>query len=191
MCEGRIYIASAFQNTQEPGYCSGNEVDNDPHVWNKPYTWGICRPDLRNTINKGYYVFFVLGKKAKPQMIFAYVKIKEIICHKEAYFRKELRKKRMGRKKVQGNIIVDKKGNHNKFDHHKNFHEIKKRYAVAYINKSRKLMEKDIERKSKDFVRVLRKILHKKGKMPIDIISRKGRRLNELQVKHLLKWLKS
>lgn len=190
--KGYIYIASAFQSLISCGCTKGNQIDNDPHIWDKPYTWGICRPDLRNCINPGDYVFYVFGSDADyPQMIFAYIKVAKVITHLEAF--KELRSKRMvNDNNPNGNIIVDYAGDYNKHDggvHKYNFNKIKKFYAVADMRYSRRLTEKEILRKSPSFIQLLKKIFLKEGKRPIDFISRKGRRLDENQIKLILNWL--
>jgi hypothetical protein len=75
--KGYIYIASAFE-TVNRSVCGrkGSWVDNDPHFWTNPPTWGICRNDLRAGAEIGDYVFFVLPRRGRhPQMIFAYLKL--------------------------------------------------------------------------------------------------------------------
>src|SRR3989344_1847713 len=85
--KGYIYIAGSFLNPDTIKCArSSNWIDNDPHIYSKPFTWGICRYDLRNAADPGDYVFFVLPKRSRlPQTIFAYMKISKIITHKEAY----------------------------------------------------------------------------------------------------------
>lgn len=191
--KGRIYIASVFRSLRQTGCVVHGEVDNDPHIWNEPYTWGICRPDLRNNIDVGDYVFFVLGNKADlPQMIFAYIKVREIITHEEAY--KKLRNKRMNGKIYEGNILIDSKGRYNKYDKgkHKNkFKKIKNKYVIADMKHSRKLEKNEIIEKSKNFVNKISDIFNKKGKTVYDILSRKGRKMDELQINKILQWLNS
>ena len=95
---GYIYIASAFETVNRSS-CgqAGSWIDNDPHFWTDPPTWGICRPDLRAGASEQDVVYFVLPKHGQhPQMIFAYLTIKEIITHAEAFWRPELLSKRMG-----------------------------------------------------------------------------------------------
>src|SRR5829696_2240692 len=133
---GYIYIASAFETVNRSS-CgqAGSWIDNDPHFWTDPPTWGICRPDLRAGASEKDVVYFVLPKHGRhPQMIFAYLTIREIITHAEAFWRPELLSKRMGNKTPNGNIIVDARGEYNKFDagvHFANFDRIKRRYAIG------------------------------------------------------------
>lgn len=190
--KGIIYIAGAFQNLKATDCIIEGEIDNDPHIWTKPYTWGICRPDLRERICIGDYVFFVLSANANlPQMIFSYIKVAKIITHKDAYFEPELRSKRMANKKYNGNIIVDENGDYNRFDlgiHRHNFERIKKRYVVADMSISKKLSGQKIIKESAEFVNNLKHIFEIKSKVntPIDIISRYGKSLTEIQVHKLI-----
>jgi hypothetical protein len=192
--DGRIYISSAYLNVKKTD-CGDSEdfLDNDPHFWKSPPTWGICRTDYRRTVNVGDFVFYVLPANAKlPQMIYAYMCVKEKINHWEAYNRPELINKRMGNKNPNGNIIVDGKNQYNRFDlgaHFDRFKEVRKYYVIGDARKSRKLQEPTIRRLAPDFVPVLRKVFRAKGAMPHDILTRKGRRLNEEQVRMLLEWL--
>jgi len=98
--KGYIYIASAFETVNRSA-CGqkGAWIDNDPHFWTSPPTWGICRNDLRAGADVGDVVFFVLPRRGRhPQMIFGYLKIAEKISHLEAFSRPALASKRMGNK---------------------------------------------------------------------------------------------
>jgi hypothetical protein len=128
--KGYIYIASAFETVnRSPCGQAGSWVDNDPHFWSAPPTWGICRNDLRAGAKVGDFVFFVLPRRGRhPQMIFGYLKITEKITHVEAFARSDLEAKRMGNKMPNGNIIVDSTGGYNVFDggaHWNKFDKIK------------------------------------------------------------------
>ena len=139
--KGFIYIAGAFTELKK-GKCQPNKsrLDNDPHFWTSPPTWGICRNDLRKNCNIGDYIFFVLPKASKyPQMVFAYLKVKQIITHIEAFNTQGLKSKQMGNKNPNGNIIVNSSGGYNKFDagvHKNKFCKIKDlRGDILKINK--------------------------------------------------------
>ncbi|MCZ7398580.1 MAG: hypothetical protein O8C62_02685 [Candidatus Methanoperedens sp.] len=195
-CEGRIYIAGAYKSLQPQGCSSKNEVDNDPHFLGGKMTWGICRFDFRNNMHEGDYVFFVLPKHNYDgfgQMIFAYMKIKEIISHKEAFFRTNLHKKRMRENaRVNGNILVDENGGYNKLDdgmHYRNFEKIKGHYAIGDEIESRKLDVSEIREKGKTFVHKLERVFGESGDSVFDILGRKGRKMNSKQVQQLLAWL--
>jgi hypothetical protein len=157
---GYIYIASAFETVNQSS-CgqAGSWIDNDPHFWEDPPTWGICRPDLRAGASEEDVVFFVLPKHGRhPQMIFAYLTIKEIITHAEAFSRPELLCKRMGNKTPNGNIIVNARGEYNKFDagvHFENFDKIKLRYAIGKLTASRMLTSQEIQQFAPSFIEQL------------------------------------
>lgn len=194
--KGYIYIASAFE-TVNRSVCGqkGSWVDNDPHFWTSPPTWGICRNDLRAGADVGDFVFFVLPRRGRhPQTIFGFLKIAEKISHIEAFPRADLRSKRMANKMPNGNIIVDATGGYNRFDGgaHKNmFDKIKRHYVVGSAVDSKMLTSEEIRRFAPEFVKTLGSILGIQGDRAFDIISRKGRVLTDRQVKSLLAWLGS
>src|ERR1035437_2269357 len=192
--KGYIYIASAFE-TVNRSVCGqkGSGVDNDPHFWTSPPTWGICRNDLRSGADVGDFVFFVLPRKSRhPQMILGFLKIAEKISHIEAFPRPELRSKRMGNKMPNGNIIVEVDGGYNRFDggvHKHKFEKIKRHYVIGSEAESRMLSPEEIRYLAPRFLWELGSILGLRGDRAIDIISRKGRVLPDRQVKSLLNWL--
>ena len=192
--KGYIYIASAFE-TVNRSVCGQKRswIDNDPHFWTSPPTWGICRNDLRARSEVGDYVFFVLPRRGRhPQMIFGFLKITEIISHVEAFRRADLRSKRMGNKMPNGNIIVGAGGIYNKFDggaHKHKFQKIESHYAIGCEKESRMLTSSDIRQLAPSFLTALGSILDIKGDRAIDIVSRKGRILTAHQVRSLLAWL--
>src|SRR6266699_1847496 len=107
--KGYIYIASAFE-TVNRSICGrhGSWVDNDPHYWSDPPTWGICRNDLRADAKKGDVVFFVLPRQGRyPPTIFGYLTIEKVVTHATAYYIPSLVSKRMGDKEPNGNTIVN------------------------------------------------------------------------------------
>jgi len=194
--KGIIYIAGSFETVRSATCGRGKEwIDNDPHFWTIPPTWGICRNDLRRKAEPGDIVFYVLPMHAKhPQCIFGYIKINEIITHVQAWHQPNLRSKRMGNKNPNGNIIVTSDGTYNRYDagaHLHMFERVKGRYAVGDIKHSRLLSAEEIERLAPDFVRTLSRVMGGAGNRAIDFISRAGSILNEKQVNQLLIWIDS
>ena len=191
--QGRIYISSAFTNLKY-SVCKPNKdwLDNDPHFWNSPPTWGICRTDFRNQLVKGDFIFFVLPKDSiLPQMIYGYIKIRENISHIEAY--KKLPQKRMGNKNPNGNIIVDQSGNYNKYDlgiHKERFDKIKNYYVIGDVKESKFLNQNKIKSLAPNFLQILNEAYKMQSNNVFSIIGRKGRILNEIQINQLLNWLK-
>jgi hypothetical protein len=196
--KGFIYIAGAF-HTVNRSKCGqgGTWIDNDPHFWTHPPTWGICRNDLRKKCDPGDYIFFVLPLHGShPQMIFAYLNICQIITHHEAYHRPDLRKKLMGNKNHNGNIIVDADDAYNRFDfgvHKHKFNRIKNHYAIGDSTKSKILTAKQIQALAPQFLNKLVSVLKPSFSIsptkPFDIITRAGRQLNETQIKSFLTWI--
>ncbi|MEJ0090849.1 MAG: hypothetical protein WDM80_14040 [Limisphaerales bacterium] len=195
--KGFIYIAGAF-HTVNRSKCgrTGAWIDNDPHFWteSEPPTWGICRNDLRRRADCGDYLFFVLPKHGRhKQMIFAYMRIAEKITHYAAFYRDDLQSKRMGAKNPNGNILVNATGSYNKrFDfgvHEKQFSRIKDEYVIGDPANSRMLDDRAIRVLEPHFLSKLSSIIGIIGSNAFDIVSRKGRQLDEYQIKCLLSWL--
>ena len=194
--KGIIYIAGSFL-TVNKGSCGGGKgwIDNDPHFWTSPPTWGICRNDLRKKANSGDYVFFVLPAESKyPRCLFGYIKIKEKITHLQAYNRRNLRSKRMGNKNPNGNIIVNSKGNYNRYDgdvHLHMFNRIKLEYVIGDPKNSKLLSSKEIDKLAPGFMSLLNSIFGTRKDRPIDYISRHGRILDTKQVNQIIDWADS
>jgi hypothetical protein len=193
--KGFIYIAGSCCNPYlvQPGQ-DGTRLDNDPHFWNAPPTWGICRNDLRRNADVGDYVFFVLSKRSNlPQMVFAYLKVAEKISHMDAYHRLDLLGKRMFGGNPDGNIIVDENGNYNnRFDggvHLRIFDKVKRHYVIGCAQSSRRLLAEEIGALAPTFVQTLTSVTEKLGQRPIDLITQKGFELSGTQVNQLLAWL--
>ena len=194
--KGYIYIASAFE-TVNRSVCGqkGSWVDNDPHFWTSPPTWGICRNDLRMGADIGDFVFFVLPRRGRhPQMIFGVMKIAEKLSHAEAFLRKDLSTKRMANKMPNGNIIVDSTGGYNRFDGGAHSTSLKRLSGITWsvAERSRECLPLTRSRRlAPDFLKRLSSVLGIRGDRAIDIISRKGRVLSAPQVRGLLRWLDS
>ena len=196
--EGRIYISSAFTNLSYVK-CKPNPdwLDNDPHFWNSPPTWGICRTDFRRKLQKGDYIFFVLPKNAKgangedlPQMIYGYFRIADHINHLEAY--RILPQKRMRNSNPNGNIIVNSDGSYNRMDagvHKNRFDEIKRHYIIGDKRSFRFFRPEDIRRLAPSFLKTLNNLFGTKAVDIYRVIGRKGRVLNENQINSLVVWL--
>lgn len=190
--QGRSYISSAFTSIKI-NKCKpiNNWLDNDPHFWNSPPTWGICRTGFKKNLGEGDYVFFVLPNNSElPQMIYAYMRIEEKITHLDAYPR--FPQKRMGNKNPNGNIIVNQDGSYSKFDleiHKDRFNEITNYYLVGSKSESKFLTSKEIEYLSRDFLKILQQVFNTNLTTIFKIIGRKGRVLNPGQIQTLLNWL--
>jgi hypothetical protein len=193
--QGRIYISGVF-TTVNRSRCGGGVgwLDNDPHFWSWPPTWGICRTDFRRVVDVGDYIFFVLPKASElPQMVYGCFRVRERTCHMQAFRRPELRRKRMGEKIPNGNIIVDARGRYNRFDggyDKDRFAEIKRYYVIGDTKESRFLREERIRTLAPGFLGALNTVFGTREKAVFGIIGRKGRRMSEEQVRGLLAWLR-
>jgi len=200
---GYIYISGAFKSLTN-SVCGSQHgwIENDPHFWASPPTWGICRWDLRQHAAPGDYVFFVLPASFKlhghrlPQMIYGYFRITEVITHEEAFGRPNLKAKRMRTSKnPNGNIIVDAHGGYHVADrnvHRRRFNEISKFYAVGDDGDSEFLLHapQRIQTMEDGFIPTLREVFARPGRSAIDLISRSGKVMKEAQVRTLLEWLR-
>ena len=188
--KGYIYISGAFTTVRRSKCGGAGWLDNDPHFWTQPPTWGICRTDLRRCVDSDDYVFFVLPKASElPQMVYGYLRVRERITHVEAY-RRRLASKRMGPgKKPNGNIIVTADGSYNPSDgrasHKRRFDAIKEHYVIGDTAKSEFFAPAKI-----NFLDYLNNLFHTSGRSVFDVVRRGGRRLNERQVHRLLRWLR-
>jgi hypothetical protein len=193
MAAGMMYIADSFKTVGRTDRERGRwPLDNDPHFWSSPPTWGICRPDLRKKAAPGHTIFFVLSKYAQhPQMIFGYMRIRKIVTHAAAYRR--LAQKRMGPRMPNGNIIVNAAGRYNEWDggsHKHNFWKIRDYYAIGEPAASRFLTPAQVARKAPEFIDKLCQVLGRNGARAIDMITRAGcHALSEAQVSALKRWI--
>lgn len=192
--EGRIYISGVF-TTVNRNKCGGGVgwLDNDPHFWTWPPTWGICRTDFGRVIKVDDYIFYVLPSASElPQMVYGYLKVREIITHMEAFARPELGRKRMRERIPNGNIIVNANGRYNRLDggyHKDRFDEIKRSYVIGDTKESSFLSEDRIRQLAPSFLPILNKVFGTRKDSVFGILGRKGRRMAEKQVRGLLAWL--
>ncbi len=202
--KGYIYIAGYFLATGRSSCGEGpGRIDNDPNFWDgppTPPTWGICRPDLRERVTDGDYVFFVSPRRsALGQTVFGYMQVLEDTDHATAFHRPELRPKRMRvGKNPNGNILVTGQGKYNrKADagaHEHNFERIQAHYVIGNPQSSWfGLLDAEtranLSQKAVEFPRVLREVFDLPGERPIDIITRAGKEMNQAEVEALRRWV--
>jgi len=189
--EGRIYIAKVVKNL-DPNL---GPVDTDPHFWNDPPTWGICRADIRSRVSKNDYVFFTSSASGSnfPQMIFGYMKIKRVIDHNRAFNEFPQKRMRVGAK-INGNILTDCNGKYHPGDegaHEDRFDEFIKHYAVGSKEHSRMLSIDEIKVKAPQLVSILNRIFGTNKTKAHRIIGQGGRKMTPQQTQDLLEWLNS
>ncbi len=195
--KGIIYIAGSF-NTVRRMRCRPNAeyLDNDPHFWTSPPTWGICRNDRRRQASIGDYIFFVLPIDSnQSQCPFGYLRVERIVTHEAAYWDPKLRSKRMAaNKNPNGNILVNAHGNYNIHDggqHRHMFERVRGRYVVGDAEDSIFLNEVQIRRLAPRFLPFLHTLFKRRGRRPIDFISRAGQTLNPVQVRAVVRWMRA
>jgi len=100
--------------------------------------------------------------------------------------------KRMRNVNPNGNIIVKADGTYNRFDndlHRDRFDKIREHYIVGDPNDHRFLKPAEIRRLAPSFLSTLNVVFNSKADAVFQVIGRKGRVLDEIQVSKLLKWL--
>ena len=192
--KGYIYIARWYETVNINS--TSRHIDNDPHLWTAPPTWGICRTEYRKNVNSGDYVFFVLPKYSeyghKNQIIFAYLEVARTITHLQAYTDCPHKRMQAGGQ-VNGNIIVNSDDSYSRYDlgaHRDKFKEIKDHYVVGNPANSELLTEEKLKRLAPNFRNVLNDTFNTVDKDVFQVISRKGRKLNAEKIFKLLDFLR-
>src|SRR3954470_15553079 len=113
---GKIYVISSGYDPE-----LGKHV-NDPYLGPNP-TLGACRPDIREKLQKGDYIFAVSGKMPNAsQLILGGFQIAEKITALEAYERfPERRLRLLADGQLAGNVIVAANGDQHPLDSHNQF----------------------------------------------------------------------
>jgi hypothetical protein len=97
-------------------------------------------------------------------------------------------------KNPNDNIIVTAEGEYNPWDgaasHNRRFDAIKQHYVVGDRRESEFLTTAKINRLAPSFLDCLNALFDTEGSSVFDVIRRGGRRLDEQQVRRLLRWLR-
>ncbi|WP_061246441.1 MULTISPECIES: hypothetical protein [Leptospira] len=160
---------------------------NDP-IFGTPTTLGACVPNVRNSVTEGDYIFVVSGRVSKiKQFIVGGFQVEEKITAKDAYRRFPQYRQKVRDNTIEGNIIVNSKGEHNGIDLHNNFEKRIQNYIVGgnsiYLSE-----DKEIEIAREETLNKLSEIFKRKGKSVHEIIAR-WRKLDEIQINGLKDWL--
>jgi hypothetical protein len=182
---GKIFITRSGYDPER-----GKHV-KDPYLGPTP-TLGACRPDVRKQLREGDHVFVISGKVPRAeQFVMGGFEIAEKMPAIEAFKmfpEQRLRRRQDGQ--LTGNIIVDAHGRQHRLDDHSSFNERIKNYVVG-----RKLLALTTPAEMLDgrlqTLDVLRDVLHKQGKSPIEVVGRFGTRLTDEQIVQLREWLAS
>ena len=182
---GKIFITSSGYDPQ-----LGRHV-KDPYLGPSP-SLGACRPDIRRQVRIGDYVFVVSGKvnNAKQFVMCGFEVVRKINA-RDAYV--EYPDRRLHRREdgqLTGNIIVNANGSQHHLDDHRNFDKRLPNYLLGDRNVAPK-SPNGIALGREQTLDILRDVLRKNGKSPIEIIGRWGSQLNENQVHAIQSWLLS
>lgn len=176
--KGKIFVTSSGYDPDK-----GKHV-KDPYLGPQP-TLGACRPDIRETLQKGDQIFVVSGKIAtSDQYVIGGFEIDEKISAIEAYHRfPDLRLRKLDDGQITGNVIVTADGTQHDLDRHKSFGRRIENYVVgknpvvlstpAEVAEGRRLT-----------LEILRDVMEKKGDSIRAIIGRCSN-LTEKQIEKL------
>lgn len=184
---GKIFITRSGYDPQ-----MGKHI-KDPYLGPTP-TLGACRPDIRKRLKKGDHIFVISGKiRDVNQFVMAGFEIESKIPAIEAYRQfPELRLREIEDGELTGNIIVTPDGRQHELDQHNpdTFENRIDNYVIG-TNLIALTTDAEIAAGRQHTLEVLREILHKKGKSPIEVVGRWGTGLREEQIIELREWLYS
>lgn len=184
---GKIFITRSGYDPQ-----LGKHI-KDPYLGPTP-TLGACRPDIRRKLKKGDHIFVISGKIPDlNQFVMAGFEIESKIPAIEAYHHfPELRLRELEDGQLTGNVIVTPDGRQHELDQHnsKTFQKRTNNYVVG-TNLIALTTDEEIAAGRRQTLEMLREILHKRGKSPIEIVGRWGTALTEDQIMELRNWLLS
>jgi hypothetical protein len=163
----------------------------DPYLGGSP-SIGACRPDVRKRIEVGGQLFFISGMVADlPQVVLGGFEVAEKISMIDAYHRfPEQRLKARADGQLEGNVIINRRGEQHPLDDHKNFSKRVQDYVVGK-NPIVLATPRELALGREQTLQALQEILKKKGRRPIDIVGRWGRDLTEEEAEQLRRWLLS
>lgn len=153
-------------------------------------TMGACRPDIRRAVERGDFIFSVSGRvvNIKPHVVGAF-SVDQKIDALMAYDRFPEKRMRINDDGIlQGNVIVDEKGERLPFDYHTNHAKRVSNYIIGadpiFFDK-----ENEIEKAKNETLEILNYIFGTKEEKVSKIIAR-WRKMDASQVKDLLDWMK-
>ena len=182
---GKIFITSSGYDPQ-----LGRHV-KDPYLGSNP-SLGACRPDIRRQVRIGDHIFVVSGKvnNAKQFVMCGFEVVRKMNA-RDAHVEfpdRRLHSREDGQ--LTGNIIVNANGSQHHLDGHGNFEKRLPNYLLGDRNIA-PMSPNGISLAREQTLDVLRDVLRKNGKSPIEVIGRWGSQLNEDQVHAIRNWLLS
>jgi hypothetical protein len=182
MKKGYIYITSTGYDSEK-----GKPI-NDPYLGDTP-TLGACMPNVRRRVVPGDHIFLISGRIPQvQQFIVGGFEVAEKLHATEAYaLFPKLRVHLDKNGEKIGNIIVDSNGKQNPLDTHDGFDQRVEDYIVGR-NPIVLAQPSEIARGRIETMDILRKVLHKDGTAPINVVGRWSR-LDEAQIEEIRRWL--
>lgn len=164
----------------------------DPYLGGGTPTFGACMPNVREQVTPGDHIFLISGKVPNAsQYVVGCLEVAEKINALTAYERfPEHRLRLRDDGQPTGNIIVDARGRQHPLDTHSSFERRIENYIVGR-NPLVLTEPEEIARGREETLGVLQSVLGKTGLIPIELISRFGKKLDYKQVQMLRDWLLS
>ena len=190
---GRIFITSSGYDPE-----CGKHV-KDPYLDDGDPLLGACRPDVREAVKPGNFIFAISGKiQSSPssppikQYIMGGFEVSEKIEAVEAYSRFPNSRLKLIDGELYGNVIVDENGRKHPLDQHseKNFDRRCRNFIVGK-NLIKPESEREITRARKETMKILKRVLGRLGIQPFDLIGRSAKILDDNQVAIIIEWLLS
>lgn len=182
---GNIFITRSGYDPEK-----GRHV-KDPYLGKKP-SIGACRPDIRRRVVRGDHIFVISGKiPGLPQYVIGGFEVADKIDAMTAYrMFPEQRLRLRDDGDLEGNIIVDSRGQQHPLDSHTSFEQRISDYVIGR-NPIQLVTPSEIARGREQTLEVLRSVFRKRGERAVDIVGRWGSKLSEAQVEQLRNWLTS
>lgn len=183
-----IYITSTGYDPEAGLYIK------DPDLHGTIPTLGACRPDLREKLYPGDYLFVVSGKiPGANQFIVGGFEVAERITAVEAYQRfPHLRLHLLADGQLAGNVVIDENGKQHRLDHHDST-KFDRRVAAPFIVGKNPIIisdTKEVEHARNGTMPILETLFGKHGRIPRDVMGRMSK-MDDEQVRTLLRWLNS
>jgi hypothetical protein len=163
---------------------------NDPIFGTVP-TLGACVPNIRRVVELGDYIFVVSGRvKSEKQFVVGGFRVDDKISALAAFKRFPENRLRLAPSgAVQGNIIVNSKGEHHRLDEHDNFASRINNYLVGG---DPVVLETSTQQRAgrEETIPFLSHLFGKEGGRVFDLIGR-HRKMTGTQVKQTLDWLRN
>lgn len=179
------YIYTMYEGA-DPGH--GWDL-NDPIFGDVP-TLGACVPNIRRAVEIGDYIFVVSGRvRNEKQFVVGGFRVDEKISALAAFKRFPVNRLRVSEDgTLQGNIIVNSRGEHHALDNHDNFAARIQNYIVGG---DPVVLETPTQQRAgrEETIPFLNHLFGREGERVFDAIGR-HRKMTEPQVKQTIDWLR-